>query len=177
MNVYLCFVQSEIVSLTKLCGLSQRKIHTWFRHRRRQARPSNTKKFCEAWWVLPVHRFVCVFFFVPSLTVENKIKHTRSLKCRLLTVSFCAAGVSSSTLRRSLRDSAPWLTWVLALSFIAPSSKWIIHTWRLSLGSSASGWILNESVGFCLIFQTPWFWDTRECWAGYPKQVSLNIYF
>lgn len=44
------YVQSEVVSLTKLCGLSQRKIHTWFRHRRRQDRPSNTKKFCEARW-------------------------------------------------------------------------------------------------------------------------------
>uniref|UniRef100_A0A8P4FX91 Ceramide synthase 4a n=1 Tax=Dicentrarchus labrax TaxID=13489 RepID=A0A8P4FX91_DICLA len=39
--------QSEVVSLGKQCGLSQRKIQTWFRHRRNQDRPSNTKKFCE----------------------------------------------------------------------------------------------------------------------------------
>lgn len=42
--------QSEVVSLSKQCGLSQRKIQTWFRHRRNQDRPSNTKKFCEASW-------------------------------------------------------------------------------------------------------------------------------
>ncbi|XP_017262551.1 ceramide synthase 2-like [Kryptolebias marmoratus] len=42
--------QSQVVSLVKQCGLSQRKIHTWFRHRRNQDRPSNTKKFCEASW-------------------------------------------------------------------------------------------------------------------------------
>ncbi|XP_061594299.1 ceramide synthase 4a [Cololabis saira] len=42
--------QSEVVSLEKQCGLSQRKIHTWFRQRRNQDRPSNTKKFCEASW-------------------------------------------------------------------------------------------------------------------------------
>uniref|UniRef100_A0A8D2ZRT3 Ceramide synthase 4a n=1 Tax=Scophthalmus maximus TaxID=52904 RepID=A0A8D2ZRT3_SCOMX len=40
--------QSEVVNLGKQCGLSQRKIQTWFRHRRNQDRPNNTKKFCEA---------------------------------------------------------------------------------------------------------------------------------
>ncbi|TKS74623.1 Ceramide synthase 2 [Collichthys lucidus] len=49
--------QSEVVNLGKQCGLSQRKIQTWFRHRRNQDRPSNTKKFCEASW-----RFV--FYFI-----------------------------------------------------------------------------------------------------------------
>ncbi|CAK6958049.1 ceramide synthase 2-like [Scomber scombrus] len=42
--------QNEVVSLGKKCGLSQKKIQTWFRHRRNQDRPSNTKKFCEASW-------------------------------------------------------------------------------------------------------------------------------
>ncbi|XP_068176557.1 ceramide synthase 4a [Antennarius striatus] len=49
--------QSEVMSLEKQCGLSQRKIQTWFRHRRNQDRPTNTKKFCEASW-----RFV--FYFI-----------------------------------------------------------------------------------------------------------------
>ncbi|XP_032381650.1 ceramide synthase 2 [Etheostoma spectabile] len=53
-------LQSELVSLSKQCGLSQRKIQTWFRHRRHQDRPSNTKKFCEASW-----RFV---FYLASFT-------------------------------------------------------------------------------------------------------------
>uniref|UniRef100_A0A3Q1I4V1 Ceramide synthase 4a n=1 Tax=Anabas testudineus TaxID=64144 RepID=A0A3Q1I4V1_ANATE len=52
--------QSEVVSLGKQCGLSQRKIQTWFRHRRNQDRPSNTKKFCEASW-----RFV---FYLAAFT-------------------------------------------------------------------------------------------------------------
>uniref|UniRef100_A0AAQ5XC71 Ceramide synthase 4a n=1 Tax=Amphiprion ocellaris TaxID=80972 RepID=A0AAQ5XC71_AMPOC len=76
--------QSEVVSLGKQCGLSQRKIHTWFRHRRNQDRPSNTKKFCEA-----------------SLFHED----------------------------------------------------------------------------FCLFFQTPWFWDHRECWRGYPKQPVSEAHY
>ncbi|XP_068599421.1 ceramide synthase 4a [Brachionichthys hirsutus] len=49
--------QGEVVSLEKQCGLSQKKIQTWFRHRRNQDRPTNTKKFCEASW-----RFV--FYFI-----------------------------------------------------------------------------------------------------------------
>lgn len=77
--------QSEVVALEKQCGLSHRKIQTWFRHRRNQDRPSNTKKFCEASW-----RFV---FYLAAFT----------------------AGLAS-------------------------------------------------------LINTPWFWDDRECWRGYPKQ-------
>ncbi|XP_055020620.1 ceramide synthase 2-like isoform X2 [Boleophthalmus pectinirostris] len=42
--------QNEVLNLSKQSGLSQRKIQTWFRHRRNQDRPTNTKKFCEATW-------------------------------------------------------------------------------------------------------------------------------
>ncbi|XP_051930268.1 ceramide synthase 4a isoform X1 [Hippocampus zosterae] len=52
--------QSELASLGKLFGLSQSKIQSWFRHRRNQDRPTNTKKFCEASW-----RFV---FYLAAFT-------------------------------------------------------------------------------------------------------------
>nr|XP_046265336.1 ceramide synthase 2-like isoform X2 [Scatophagus argus]XP_046265337.1 ceramide synthase 2-like isoform X2 [Scatophagus argus] len=42
--------QSEIVSLMSLCGKTQRQIETWFRLRRNQDRPCQTKKFGEAVW-------------------------------------------------------------------------------------------------------------------------------
>ncbi|XP_054914023.1 ceramide synthase 2-like [Poeciliopsis prolifica] len=84
--------QSQVVSLGRQCGLSQRKIQTWFRHRRNQDKPSNTKKFCEASW-----RFV---FYL---------------------VSF-AAGLGS-------------------------------------------------------LIDTPWFWDHRECWRGYPKQAVADAHY
>ncbi|XP_028260081.1 ceramide synthase 2-like [Parambassis ranga] len=84
--------QSEIVSLGKQCGLSQRKIQAWFRHRRNQDRPSNTKKFCEASW-----RFA--FYLV---------------------------------------------------AFIA---------------------------GLASLINTPWFWDHRECWRGYPKQPVAEAHY
>lgn len=42
--------QGELLSLGRQCRLSQRKIQTWFRRRRNQDRPSNTRKFCEASW-------------------------------------------------------------------------------------------------------------------------------
>uniref|UniRef100_A0A3P9PS57 Ceramide synthase 4a n=1 Tax=Poecilia reticulata TaxID=8081 RepID=A0A3P9PS57_POERE len=74
------------------CGLSQRKIQTWFRHRRNQDKPSNTKKFCEASW-----RFA---FYL---------------------VSF-AAGLGS-------------------------------------------------------LIDTPWFWDHKECWTGYPKQPVADAHY
>ncbi|XP_071782071.1 ceramide synthase 4a [Centroberyx gerrardi] len=84
--------QSEVVSLVKQCGLSQRKIQTWFRHRRNQDRPSNTKKFCEASW-----RFV---FYLIAFT----------------------AGLGS-------------------------------------------------------LIDTPWFWNHRECWRGYPKQPVAEAHY
>lgn len=42
--------QSDIVSLMLLCGKTQRQIETWFRRRRNQDRPCQTKKFGEAAW-------------------------------------------------------------------------------------------------------------------------------
>ncbi|XP_077391196.1 ceramide synthase 2-like isoform X2 [Festucalex cinctus] len=83
--------QSELASLGKLCGLSQSKIQSWFRHRRNQDRPTNTKKFCEASW-----RFV---FYFAAFT-----------------------------------------------------------------------------AGLCSLLDSPWFWDQRECWQGFPKQVVTNAH-
>ncbi|XP_064184738.1 ceramide synthase 2-like isoform X2 [Anguilla rostrata] len=42
--------QNEILGLTKQCDLTQRQVETWFRHRRNQDRPNNTRKFYEACW-------------------------------------------------------------------------------------------------------------------------------
>uniref|UniRef100_A0A673GVI6 Ceramide synthase 2-like n=1 Tax=Sinocyclocheilus rhinocerous TaxID=307959 RepID=A0A673GVI6_9TELE len=42
--------QSEISSLVNQCNLTPRQVETWFRNRRNQDRPSNSKKFCEASW-------------------------------------------------------------------------------------------------------------------------------
>uniref|UniRef100_A0A674C163 Ceramide synthase 4a n=1 Tax=Salmo trutta TaxID=8032 RepID=A0A674C163_SALTR len=84
--------QSEVLGLGKHCGLSQRQIQTWFRQRRNQDRPSNTKKFCEASW-----RFV---FYL---------------------IAFVAALAS--------------------------------------------------------LIDTPWFWDHRECWQGYPKQPVAEAHY
>uniref|UniRef100_A0AAV2KY92 Uncharacterized protein n=1 Tax=Knipowitschia caucasica TaxID=637954 RepID=A0AAV2KY92_KNICA len=76
---------NEIFNLSKQTGLSPRKIQTWFRNRRNQDRPTNTKKFCEATW-----RFVFYLF-----------------------------------------------------AFVA---------------------------GLNYLMKTPWFWDQREFWSGYPNQ-------
>ncbi|CAL8348829.1 unnamed protein product, partial [Gadus morhua 'NCC'] len=84
--------QSELVGLARQYGLSQRQIQTWFRHRRNQQRPSNTRKFCEASW-----RFV---FYLVAFT----------------------AGLAS-------------------------------------------------------LIDTKWFWDTRECWNGYPKQPVAEAHY
>ncbi|XP_051527772.1 ceramide synthase 2a [Myxocyprinus asiaticus] len=42
--------QSEIVSLGKKTGYSERQIHRWFRRRRNEERPNQLKKFREASW-------------------------------------------------------------------------------------------------------------------------------
>ncbi|XP_066508375.1 ceramide synthase 2-like isoform X1 [Hoplias malabaricus] len=84
--------QSEVSSLVKQSGLTQKQVEVWFRHRRNQDRPSNTKKFCEASW-----RFV---FYLISFT----------------------AGLAS-------------------------------------------------------LIKTPWFWDQRECWRGYPLQPIEKVHY
>uniref|UniRef100_A0A3B3X651 TLC domain-containing protein n=1 Tax=Poecilia mexicana TaxID=48701 RepID=A0A3B3X651_9TELE len=53
--------QVELVSLMVLCGKTQRQIESWFRVRRNQDRPSQTKKFAEAAW-----RF---FFYLSAFVV------------------------------------------------------------------------------------------------------------
>ncbi|XP_024129153.1 ceramide synthase 2 [Oryzias melastigma] len=42
--------QKEVASLMLLCGKTQRQIEMWFRRRRNQDRPCQTKKFGEAAW-------------------------------------------------------------------------------------------------------------------------------
>ncbi|XP_041658447.1 ceramide synthase 2-like [Cheilinus undulatus] len=53
--------QNEILSLMSVCGKSQRQIEIWFRRRRNQDRPCQTKKFGEAAW-----RF---FFYITAFIV------------------------------------------------------------------------------------------------------------
>ncbi|XP_020500115.1 ceramide synthase 2-like [Labrus bergylta] len=84
--------QSEIVSLMSLCGKTQRQIETWFRLRRNQDRPCQTKKFGEAAW-----RF---FFYLTAFT-----------------------------------------------------------------------------AGLVCLIDTPWFWDRRECWRGYPVQPMETTHY
>ncbi|KAJ8277341.1 hypothetical protein GJAV_G00074150 [Gymnothorax javanicus] len=78
--------QNEIVSLAESCHLTQRQVETWFRHRRNQDRPRNTKKFCEACW-----RFVF--------------------------------------------------------------------------------YLIAFSAGLASLIDKPWFWDSKECWNGFPHQA------
>uniref|UniRef100_A0A671RCG3 Ceramide synthase 2-like n=1 Tax=Sinocyclocheilus anshuiensis TaxID=1608454 RepID=A0A671RCG3_9TELE len=69
--------QNEISSLVNQCNLTHRQVETWFRNRRNQDRPSNSKKFCE----------------------------------------------------------------------------------------------------FCCLCLTPWFWDHRECWRGFPQQPVQDAHY
>ncbi|XP_016305153.1 ceramide synthase 2-like [Sinocyclocheilus anshuiensis] len=84
--------QNEISSLVNQCNLTHRQVETWFRNRRNQDRPSNSKKFCEASW-----RFVF--------------------------------------------------------------------------------YLLAFSAGFASLINTPWFWDHRECWRGFPQQPVQDAHY
>ncbi|XP_051989683.1 ceramide synthase 2 [Xyrauchen texanus] len=84
--------QNEIASLVKQSSLTHRQVETWFRNRRNQDRPSNSKKFCEASW-----RFV---FYLVAFT-----------------------------------------------------------------------------TGLASLINTPWFWEQRECWKGYPQQPVQDVHY
>lgn len=84
--------KSEIITLAQQCDITHRQVETWFRQRRNQDRPRNTKKFCEACW-----RFV--FYLVAFL-----------------------AGLAS-------------------------------------------------------LIDKPWFWDSKECWNGYPYQTITEAQY
>ncbi|XP_051979740.1 ceramide synthase 4a [Xyrauchen texanus] len=84
--------QNEIMLLENLCGLNQRQIQNWLRHRRKQDIPSSTRKFCEASW-----RFVF--------------------------------------------------------------------------------YLIVFSAGLVSLINTPWFWDHRECWRGYPRQPVAEVQY
>uniref|UniRef100_A0A8C6SVF4 Ceramide synthase 4b n=1 Tax=Neogobius melanostomus TaxID=47308 RepID=A0A8C6SVF4_9GOBI len=74
--------QKEIVILMSQCGKTQRQIETWFRLRRNQDRPCQTKKFGEAAWrfVFYVLAFTAGLSCLVnvSLTYSNKTQHTRA---------------------------------------------------------------------------------------------------
>ncbi|XP_062843664.1 ceramide synthase 2 [Trichomycterus rosablanca] len=84
--------QSELSNLVKQSSLNQKQVEIWFRQRRNQDRPSNTKKFCEASW-----RFV--FYLI---------------------------------------------------AFI---------------------------VGLTSLINTPWFWEQKECWKGFPQQPVMKMHY
>ncbi|XP_054620799.1 ceramide synthase 2-like isoform X1 [Dunckerocampus dactyliophorus] len=56
--------QGDVVNLMFLCGKSQRQIETWFRLRRQQDRPCQTRKFGEAAWRF----FFYLVAFIAGLT-------------------------------------------------------------------------------------------------------------
>lgn len=100
--------QSEIVVLMSQSGKTRRQIETWFRLRRSQDRPCQTKKFGEAAWVFP------------TVTKQLISPHTQPdcllTRCRLggsLTVVIITlhhpGGDSSSTWHRSQLDWPVWL--------------------------------------------------------------------
>lgn len=80
-------LQSEIESLGKKTGYSERRIHSWFRRRRNEERPNKLKKFREAryWTIQRVyephfhpfingHKFHHAVYFISFLNVMNIIK-------------------------------------------------------------------------------------------------------
>lgn len=67
--------QSEIVVLMSQCGRTRRQIETWFRLRRSQDRPCQTKKFGEAAWVVQI------------VTTSPPSPHCAAVSAGLLTVS------------------------------------------------------------------------------------------
>lgn len=74
------------------------------------------------------------------------------------------------TMWRNNNGTCYWMWVVIYTHFNNP--MWC-HSHTLYNFICLRGWSLyHVKTDDCLIFQTPWFWDHRECWRGYPKQVS-----
>uniref|UniRef100_A0A8C3B0L4 Ceramide synthase 4a n=1 Tax=Cyclopterus lumpus TaxID=8103 RepID=A0A8C3B0L4_CYCLU len=108
--------QIEVVSLGKQCGISQRNIQTWFRHRRNQDRPSNSRKFCEPvaeahyWYYILEMGFYLSLLLCVSVDVKRKdfkeqvIHHIATIF--LIGFSYCANYVRVGTLVMLVHDSS-----------------------------------------------------------------------
>ncbi len=87
--VFSVTLQSDIESLGKKTGYSERQIHRWFRRRRNEERPNKLKKFREARYrtkhrlfdfnpFINGHKFYHAVYFISFLNVMNIIKWLRN---------------------------------------------------------------------------------------------------
>ncbi|KAK3513269.1 hypothetical protein QTP70_009689 [Hemibagrus guttatus] len=99
--------QNELSSLMKQSGLTQKQIEIWFRHRRNQDRPSNTKKFCEARHLGFGNRR-SAGGDIPNRTFKEQIVH-HIATIFLLGFSYCANYIRIGTLVILVHDSSDFL--------------------------------------------------------------------
>ncbi|MGH0173532.1 UNVERIFIED_CONTAM: hypothetical protein FKN15_069046 [Acipenser sinensis] len=101
--------QNQFHSLSKQCDLSQRQIERWFRLRRNQDRPSNSKKFCEACWRFTFYMIA----FLAGLAVlvddfkEQVVHHIATIF--LMGFSYCANYIRVGTLVLLVHDASDYL--------------------------------------------------------------------
>ncbi|KAJ7415592.1 hypothetical protein WISP_77991 [Willisornis vidua] len=158
--------EKRLEGLSKQLDWDVRSIQRWFRQRRNQEKPSTLRKFCESIALCPAVGYVQELLGQIAVSSEGEsikespkfleviVKVQQTAMRHSIESLYCESNMSNVRLGYS-----NFLKRIAGMSYIQIQKKFFIH---LDANS------------------TPWLWNTRQCWNGYPYQPlmpDLHYYY